>query len=567
MNIKWNLSGYTNSLDNPTSYIEPVGLMPSVYALVDCNNFYASCERVFDPSLRGVPVAVLSNNDGCFVARSDEVKALGVPMGAPYFKYKQLCEDNGVKVFSSNYALYGDMSHRIMTLLADYCEDLEVYSIDEAFLSFDGVGGAVKSGNDENEAYDKELEKYALEIKQYIYKCTGVPVSIGIGRTKTEAKLANYVAKYDMRKGKQLYNGVFSLHTKPNSIKQNIYNNTEVEEVWGIGNRSAEKLNKLGIQTVGQLLQRSLIKTKNDNATDNSKDSTKDNWSKNQTTLDTHFIKKVLNSPGLKIIEELRGKQCYTLETNPDSRKSVVSSRSFGEPVTEKKHLREAITTYCSRASEKLRKQELVASTLTVFLMTNRFSGRREENSTIYDGYKNSYGTNENRSSTTLTEAINTGNRFKDGSYYKSLTHSFDTQTNFTSEIAKQATRMMEMMYEEELQREYKSKRSSNLRSTNSIQLKENNQPNRIQYKKAGVMLNGLHKQSQIKESLFAPVQDLDKQSDAMRAVDNINRRYGRDSIMPTGQLKLKQDKQHWGLKKQLRGSRYTTVWAEVLEV
>ena len=534
--------------------------MPSVCALVDCNNFYASCERVFDPSLHGVPVAVLSNNDGCFVARSDEVKSLGIPMGAPYFKYKQICEDNGVKVFSSNYALYGDMSRRIMTLLADYCEDLEVYSIDEAFLSFDGVGGDVKSDNDENEDYDKQLEKYALEIKEYIYKCTGVPVSIGIGRTKTEAKLANYVAKYDMRKGKQLYNGVFSLHTKPESIKQNIYNNIEVGEVWGIGNRSAEKLKKLGIDTVGQLLDKSTIVSENTQ------------WGKAKTTLDTHFIKKVLNSPGLKIIEELRGKQCYTLETNPDSRKSVVSSRSFGEPVTQKKHLREAITAYCSRASEKLRKQELVASTLTVFLMTNRFSGRREENSTIYDGYKNSYGANENKTSTTLTQAINTGNRFKDGSYYKSLTHSFDTQTNFTSEIAKQATRMMEVMYEEELQTDSNrnGRSNNNFRSTsntNSIQLNENNQPNHIQYKKAGIMLNGLHKQSQIKESLFAPVQDLDKQSDAMRAVDNINRRYGRDSIMPTGQLRLKQDKQHWELKKQLRGSRYTTVWAEVLGV
>lgn len=298
--------------------------LKKVFALVDCNNFYASCERLFQPGLNGKPIVVLSNNDGCIVARSNEAKALGIPMGAPMFKMKYLIEKHGVHVFSSNYALYGDLSHRVMDVLRQMECNVEVYSIDEAFLSLPV-----------NKVWDR-LE-YVAELRERVRKHVGIPVSIGIATTKTLAKIANRVAKKNPQ-----HQGVFDL--VGNSQMNQILQGTDVGDVWGIGRRSAEKLIRRGIYTAYDLKH-----------------------------ADETWIRKHLTVVGARTVMELNEIPCISLEKAPPCPKSIVTSRTFGHPITDIENLREAVISYVSLAAEKLRKQEVEADSLNLYITTGPF--------------------------------------------------------------------------------------------------------------------------------------------------------------------------------------------------
>ncbi len=295
--------------------------MSKIYALMDCNNFFVSCERVFQPALEKVPVVVLSSNDGCVISRSQEAKDLGVPMGIPYFKWKDLLEKDKVKVFSSNFELYGDISDRVMQILHHFSDEVEVYSIDEAFLQFE-----------KNAITLEELQRMRKTVRQW----TRIPISIGIGPTKVLAKLANHIAK----KQKQ-HNGVYEI--TPDRIDEHL-ENVSVGEVWGIGRASAFALQKEGIKTALQFK----------NAPD-------------------HWIKKNFTVRGLALATELRGRPCFSFDDAPTPKKGLVCSKSFGQAVTTFEELREAIVTYASRAAEKLRNEKERASYIYIFIRSSRF--------------------------------------------------------------------------------------------------------------------------------------------------------------------------------------------------
>ena len=299
--------------------------MTSLFAIVDCNNFYASCERVFNPALNGKPVVVLSNNDGCIIALSNEAKALGIKMGTPYFQARPQLEKDGVAVFSSNYELYGDMSRRVVETLQQFTPNLEVYSIDESFL-------------DLGDFYKLDLNGYARTIKETVQQWTGIPVAVGVATTKTLAKVANRISKKS-EKAK----GVLVL-TDERHIEAAL-KITDVGSVWGIGRRFANKLAGLGIHTAWDLR----------NVTD-------------------AFAKKHLTVVGLRTVKELRGESCMELEHIPPAKQNICTSRSFGETLTELTDLEEALATHTVRCAMKLRKQKSCAGVMTVFLMTNRFT-------------------------------------------------------------------------------------------------------------------------------------------------------------------------------------------------
>ena len=298
--------------------------MPPVFALVDCNNFYASCERVFNPSLEGQPIVVLSNNDGCVVARSNEAKSLGIGMGVPEFQIRSLLLAQQVRVFSSNYTLYGDMSQRVMETLEQFCPDLEIYSIDEAFLSLSGFTS-------------RDLTEYGRTIRATVKQWTGIPVSVGIAETKTLAKIANRIAKRTPDMG-----GVFDLLACPD--RDALLRRMAVEEVWGIGPASARLLQQHGITTAFQL-----------------------------RAADDPWIRQHLGIVGLRLVQELRGVSCLPLEECPSPKQSLTCSRSFGRLITTVAEMEEAVSAYTSRVAEKLRREGLAAKLLTVFLMTNAF--------------------------------------------------------------------------------------------------------------------------------------------------------------------------------------------------
>ena len=294
-----------------------------MFALVDCNNFYVSCERVFNPKLAGKPVIVLSNNDGCVVARSNEAKALGIGMAVPYFKVKDMSDANDVIVLSSNYALYGDISQRVMSILRQFEAEVECYSIDEAFLK---LPESVPGG----------LEQYSQQIRTIVKQHTGIPVSIGIACTKTLAKVANRLAKkIESCKGVSIIDSGTDMDQLLDTI--------EVEDIWGIGNKTALKLQYNGITTARQLKDAS------------------DMW-----------VRKWFSITGLRTVTELRGISCIPLEEAPPARKSIMSSRSFGERVKSLEYLEEAISTFAARIAEKLRKHKLLASCVHIQLATNR---------------------------------------------------------------------------------------------------------------------------------------------------------------------------------------------------
>jgi len=299
--------------------------MKKVFALIDCNNFYCSCERLFRPELEGQPIVVLSNNDGCVIARSNEVKALGIKMGDPYFKLKDIIAKHRIQVFSSNYALYGDLSHRVMTILQQQEPEVEVYSIDEAFISLPYTPGKLHTD-------------YARYLKRKVKQCVGIPVAIGIGPTKTLAKVANRLAKKIPDHG-----GVFDI-TDHGQI-DHLLANYDVEDVWGIGCQSANKLRGRGILTARDLRD-----------------------------ADDVWLRKKLTVTGLRTAMELRGISCLPLEMVQADKKSIISSKSFGRPVTTLSDMKEAVATYLSTAAEKLRNQGSVAGSIQVFVTTNPFN-------------------------------------------------------------------------------------------------------------------------------------------------------------------------------------------------
>jgi len=294
-------------------------------ALVDCNNFYVSCERVFNPKLEGVPVVVLSNNDGCVVSRSYEAKSLGIKMAEPYFQVKSRYGDS-VKAISSNYTLYGDMSNRVMTLLKEFAPRQEVYSIDECFLDFQGIAL-------------EEIEKRCLEAIKRVQMWLGLPVSIGLAKTKTEAKLAtNLAKKYPKR-----FNRYCNLYAFTSEIREEIFKKIPVGEVWGVGKRTREKLLKYGITTTYQLMH-------------------------------TNFkmVKKEFGVTLERTILELQGTSCIQLELHT-SKKQIMVSRSFSKPITELKDLEVALSKFTTRVCEKLRFQSGYTTFATLILSTNRF--------------------------------------------------------------------------------------------------------------------------------------------------------------------------------------------------
>jgi DNA polymerase V len=296
----------------------------TLFALIDCNNFYASCERVFNPDLIGKPIIVLSNNDGCVIARSNEAKALGIPMGAPYYQHKTFMEKNNVKVFSSNYQFYGDMSQRIMRSLSMMIpsQDLEVYSIDEAFLRLDGFA-------------TQDLFNWALQVRNKILQWTGIPTSIGIAPTKTLSKIANQMAK------KNTQDGVFDL--RDSDLQEHIMSDLPIEELWGISHNWGKKLRSLGISTALQLRD-----------------------------TDPKFIQKNLSVVVERIIYELQGLSCLNLEKQ-SPKKSIMTSKSFGISLNELEPIEQALSTYGVRACEKLRQQKSKTKGIYVFLQTSPF--------------------------------------------------------------------------------------------------------------------------------------------------------------------------------------------------
>ena len=297
--------------------------MTAPIALVDCNNFYASCERVFQPALRGKPVVVLSNNDGCVIARSNEAKALGIPMGEAWHICRKRVDTKGVIVRSSNYALYGDMSARVMQAVANFAPQLEIYSIDEAFLGLVGFGS--------------RLESHARELRRTVLQWTGIPVSVGIASTKTLAKVANRRAKKDPATG-----GVFQL-LDDDAIDAEL-GAMELTDLWGVARRLAARLTAIGI-TTPLMLKRA----------------------------DPRFIHERFSVVLERLVQELRGVPCISLEEAPPDRKSIMASRTFGRAIETRAELEEAVATYASRAAEKLRGQGLAANRITVFAHTNRF--------------------------------------------------------------------------------------------------------------------------------------------------------------------------------------------------
>lgn len=297
--------------------------MKTRFALVDCNNFYASCERVFNPRLADVPVVVLSNNDGCVIARSAEAKALGIKMGAPAFKNEGFFKEHGVAVLSSNYALYGDMSARVMETMRNQVAGMEVYSIDEAFLSLE----------------DWQGEAFAAELRTMVRQWTGIPVSVGIASTKTLAKLANRISKKTPE-----MKGVLDLTAMGDADVDTILAGMECGDIWGIGRRLAARLAQGGIVTALDLKR-----------------------------ADASRVRRKLGVLGERVVRELNGLSCLALEEMPPSKQGIASARSFGRPVTELAELEEALSTYTARVAEKLRLGGLLASRMQVFVATNPF--------------------------------------------------------------------------------------------------------------------------------------------------------------------------------------------------
>ena len=294
-------------------------------ALIDCNSFYVSCERLFNPKIKNVPVVVLSNNDGCVISRSTEAKKLGIKMGEPYFKVKELVRKNNVQIFSSNYSLYGDLSRRVMKVLKGFSDKIEIYSIDEAFIDLSHIK-------------DENIEDYGKKIRERVLKWTGIPTSVGISCTKTLSKVANHVAKKNKT-------GVIFLKDNIDDVLKNF----DISDIWGVGRQLSKLYIKNGINNA--------YKLKN---------------------ISNSWVKKSTNVLGAKTVMELRGIPCINLETEETKRKSCCVSRSFGRKVESLNKLKESITTHCLNAAEKIRNDNQTTRSITVFIRTSPFDKNRK---------------------------------------------------------------------------------------------------------------------------------------------------------------------------------------------
>ena len=294
-------------------------------ALIDCNSFYVSCERLFNPKIKNVPVVVLSNNDGCVISRSTEAKKIGIKMGEPYFKVKELVKKNNVQIFSSNYSLYGDLSRRVMKVLKGFSDKIEIYSIDEAFIDLSHIK-------------DENIEDYGKKIRERVLKWTGIPTSVGISCTKTLSKVANHVAKKNKT-------GVIFLKDNIDDLLKNF----DISDIWGVGRQLSKLYIKNGINNA--------YKLKN---------------------ISNSWVKKSTNVLGAKTVMELRGIPCINLETEETKRKSCCVSRSFGRKVESLNKLKESITTHCLNAAEKIRNDNQTTRSITVFIRTSPFDKNRK---------------------------------------------------------------------------------------------------------------------------------------------------------------------------------------------
>ena len=413
-----------------------------VFALIDCNAFYVSCERVFNPKLNNKPVVALSNNDGCIIARSKEAKALGIKMGVPLFKVKDIVERENVIVFSSNYTLYADMSRRVMNIISEFTPSIEVYSIDEAFIELTNM--------------NVDYESYARHMRKVILQYTGIPVSIGIASTKTLTKVANHIAKDDDSLG-----GVCSLVEYKNLDK--VLEDTNVADIWGVGRQLSKKLIANGI------FNAKLLKD------------CEDAW-----------VRKMMSVNGLKTVSELREISCLDLEETSATRKSCCTTRSFGKPLINLEDIEQAVTTFARRATERIRGENLIASTVSVFLRTNPFDRNRY--------YSNS-------STTTLSYP-----------------------TYDTVQIVKTALQLTKIIFREN----YK-------------------------YKKAGVLLSGFYEKGTETKDLFSEARY--RSPKLMSAVDQINERYGSDTIQIATECQMGK----WKQKRKNCTQSYTTQLDNVL--
>ena len=302
-----------------------------MFALIDCNNFYVSCERVFNPKLNNRPVVVLSNNDGCAISRSNEAKALGIPMGAPAFKYEKIFRKHNIKVFSSNFTLYGDMSSRVMNILSKYTPNIEIYSIDEAFLKFEGFDN-----------YD--LESYCKKIQKIVLKHTGIPISIGIAPTKALSKVANRIAK----KFPEKTNGVYLIDSDKKKLRALKW--LKIKDVWGIGFRHTERLKNIRVYTAFDFIN-----------------------------LEDGWVKKNMSIVGLRLKKELEGESVLRLEEVRSPKKAIATTRSFEGTITNYEKIKERISTFAICCAEKLRAQKSNCSSIYVFVRSNKFQKNKPQ--------------------------------------------------------------------------------------------------------------------------------------------------------------------------------------------
>lgn len=420
-------------------------------ALYDANNFYYSCESVFDPKLRNKPVVILSNNDGCAISRSNEAKALGIPMGAPWFKLKEVAEEHGIIARSSNYALYADMSNRFMSLLGEYSPDQEIYSIDECFLDLTTL---------------RRVDHVTLSqnIRSRILQGIGLPICGGIGSTKTLAKLANHCAKRI-----PVYNGVCNFNIMATGELDSLLSNLDVKEVWGVGRRLVPKLKDLGVMTALDLKR-----------------------------ADPERMRQLFSVVMEKTIRELNGNLCIELEDIVPPRKQILSSRSFGKNVIDMQGLSESISLYVSRAAEKLRKQRSNAGSITVFIRTSPFIEEYEQ-------------------------------------YSKAYTVSLPTQSDDTSELVGIALWALKKIF----------------------------RPG-FKYAKAGIMLGDLVPASGVQKDLFfSEEQSPDKKKRLMTALDTVNSKMGRNTLIVGSQGFTRP----WQMKQDCKSKSFTTNWDELLVV
>ena len=426
--------------------------MNPLFALVDVNNFYVSCERVFQPKLEEVPMVVLSNNDGCAVARSAEVKALGVKMGTPWFQMQDLARKHGIQAYSSNYTLYGDMSSRVVQVLKTFTPNLEVYSIDESFLRIETV---IKQYQDTIELGNK--------IKQQVKDTTGLPVCVGIGASKTLAKLANHLAK----KHKQ-FAGVCDVNAMSKPELYQWMSETEVGEVWGIGRQIAKKLKTQNIHSVFDLLQSS-----------------------------PQAIRQQFGVVMERLCYELRGTSCLELEEVAPAKQQIVASRSFGKLVTSQAELAESVATHAARAAEKLRAQNSTTGALIVFIQTNPFKQYEPQ-------------------------------------HHQSITIPLPDPSDNTLTLTNAALAGLQQIYK----------------------------PN-FRYKKAGVILNLISDKPTAQQSLFEDIETKGKSAHLMKAMDQINTRFG-NTVLRSAAAGTNSTKQEWQMRAGNKSPNYTTQWDEL---